>query len=129
MTQQEVIDAVNSINNTEEQIETLESILNHLLDDGANTEIAESILMMMERCARCDDFGTFSTAETVIDKIDDIDVLLRASIRRRPMWKTLEMIGESDDDIAALEDALKLELDEETRGAVQSAYNERKQAN
>lgn len=127
MADQAIIDKINKIEDAEEQIQDLEGVLQQLEDGPADKDTGEALLKLMERCADDDDFGTFSSIESVIDNLDQRDNLLRASIRRRPMWKTLEMIGGEKEDLEVLEAVLKTDLDESIKEQVQETYNERKE--
>jgi len=125
----DIVDQLAEITDVEEQMDVLEPLVQRLQEDRGvlNRDVGEALLQLMERCANDDDFGIYSTIEVVIDELDDRDELLRASVERRPMWKTIEMIGEDSEDIEALEIALQGDLDTELRHSVEDALAERRE--
>ena len=116
-----------SMSPLEDHIEALEETLAELSEGDADESIANALLALMERNADEDDFGLFHGIESYLGQLDEdrADALVRASVARRPMWKTLELIGSSTDDIDVLRQALTLSLDDDTKDLVQNTLDER----
>lgn len=92
-------DRLDAITHFEDQIEEAEALSQDLEQSGDHS-LLPAILAMYERNAKQDDFGVFHAFSNWIEELDPdqtIDGLtvvehLAASVARRPMWKTLELL-------------------------------------
>lgn len=94
-----VADELNSIENLEgKNLEKLENTLEKI-EGSQDPEVLRALLGVLERCADEEDFGLFSSIENRIGEFppEIRDAEVEASFRRRPMWKTLELVSGQKD--------------------------------
>lgn len=92
------LDSIESLD--EDGMATFEAITEKLESaPKKDRALLDAILGFLERCGDDDDFGLFSTAECWIDEFPGAMRTsgLLASVGRRPMWKTLELVGNSEE--------------------------------